>query len=116
MKQGSAVLLLGAMLVSGAALASQPPRYAAATTPTTQQAVARTWKARGVISVLDAANKSLSIREGKTTWTFQTSADTQFLAAQRPSSWNDLKVGSKVTVAYVLRGAERIAEQIRIAS
>jgi len=113
-KQGSAVLLLGAMLVSGAALASEPPRHAPSATPAVQHVAAKTWMTHGVISAVDAINKTVTIREGKASWTFETTAATTFLAAQKPGVWNDLKVGDKVAVAYQLRGTQRIAREVKV--
>jgi len=113
-KQGSAVLLLGAMLVSGAALASESPRHAPSATPAAQHVAAKTWTTHGIISAVDASKRTVTVREERASWLFETTAATKFLSAQKPGAWNDLKVGDKVAVAYQLRGTQRIAQEVTI--
>jgi Cu/Ag efflux protein CusF len=108
-KKGAVVLLLGAVLTAGAALAGDAPKTTAASSA--KPAAAKPEMAKGTITAIDAAKKTITVK-GASTWTFETGSTTAFVANKKAGAWGDLKVGEKVVVQFQSKGAEHVATKI----
>lgn len=115
MKKGATVLLLGAVLMASAALATEPAKT---TTPATKAAAkapaAAEQMAKGAITALDAAKKTVTVKGTAATWTFETSSTTTFYANKKAAAWGDLKVGQQVSVHFQTKGAQKTATKITV--
>ena len=111
MQKAAAVLLTGAFLVTGSALASAGGRVA---TPSDQAPSAREVMVQGEIVALDAAEKTLAVKVDDNRVLFRTEASTRYSRGESAAVWNDLKVGDKVSVSYLEQDSEKIAVRIAL--
>jgi len=110
MKKAAAVLLTGAFLLSGGALASVAGDHAA--TPSDQAPAAREMVLQGEIVALDAARKTVTVKGGAGQVVFRTENSTRFSRGENAAVWGDLKVGEKVSVTYREQDSEKVAVRI----
>jgi Cu/Ag efflux protein CusF len=112
-KKGAAVLLLGAAVMTSAAMASDAAKSSPPAKPAAQ-VVAKSEMARGAISAIDAAKKTVTVKGTGATWTFETASATKYYAAKKSAAWGDLKVGAQVSVHYQTKGNQKIASKITV--
>jgi Cu/Ag efflux protein CusF len=115
-KKGAAVLLLGAAVMASAAMASDAAKSSQPAKPATPatQVVAKSEMAKGAITAIDAAKKTVTVKGTAATWTFETASTTKFYAAKKAAAWGDLKVGAQVSVHYQTKGNQKIASKISV--
>jgi Cu/Ag efflux protein CusF len=111
-KKGAVVLLLGAVLTAGVALAGDAPKTTAASAA---KPAAKPEMAKGTITAIDDAKKTITVK-GAATWTFETGSTTAFVANKKAGAWSDLKVGEKVAIQFQMKGAERVATKVVVES
>jgi Cu/Ag efflux protein CusF len=110
--KGSALLLAGAFLLAGAAFAGTTANTAATHPATTMT----NYQVDGTVRAVDASDKTIKVKGPWTEVTFLPAATVHVTGADTTESWNDLKVGEKVSVVYHVQGKSRIATQIAIHS
>ena len=115
MKKGAAVLFLGAAMIASVAMASDAAKSSQPAKPAAQ-VVAKSDVAKGAITAIDAAKKTVTVKGTSATWTFETASTTKFYAAKKSAAWGDLKVGAHVSVHYQTKGAQKIASKISVES
>ncbi len=117
MTKSSMYLWLGAILVSGAALASttaaRPTSTTATKTSAAKPATLKDWHRSGSITNLDAAKKTLTVKSRRESVTFLTDSATRYTRSGKPASWSDLEKGEKVAVVY--RSVHRVRTALRVA-
>ena len=114
MKKGAAVLLLGAVVMANAAMASDAAKSSQPAAKPAAQATVKSEMARGAITALDAAKKTVTVKGASATWTFETASSTKFFAAKKSAAWGALKVGEQVSVHYQTQGNQKIASKISV--
>ncbi len=116
MKKGAVLLLLGAVVMSGAALASETAKSTQSAAKPAVKAAVKMEMAKGSISAIDAAKKTVTVKGAAASWTFETESATKFVANKKAGAWGDLKVGEQVSVQFETKGAQKIATRIIVQS